>query len=165
MRKKYEVDIPAGVDSGQRKRLTGLGEPGLNGGPRGDVVIEFIVGRHPIFQRQDLNIFSAVPISFAVAALGGEIMIDTIDGKVAYDVKAGTQTDTKIRLRGKGVPSWRNKEVRGDHYVTLVIQTPDKLSNEAKELLRQFDALTGDSLNTAQKEGTDEPKTKKKFWK
>ena len=165
MRKKYEVDVPAGVDSGQRKRLTGLGEPGLNGGPRGDVVIEFIVGRHPIFQRQDLNIFSAVPISFAVAALGGEIMIDTVDGKVAYDVKAGTQTDTKIRLRGKGVPSWRNKDVRGDHYVTLVVQTPDKLSGEAKELLRQFDALTGDSLHTAKKEGTEEPKTKKKFWK
>ena len=160
MRKKYEVDVPAGVDSGQRKRLTGLGEPGLNGGPRGDVVIEFIVGRHPIFQRQDLNIFSAVPISFAVAALGGEIMIDTVDGKVAYDVKAGTQTDTKIRLRGKGVPSWRNKDVRGDHYVTLVVQTPDKLSGEAKELLRQFDALTGDSLHTAKKEGTEEPKTK-----
>ena len=165
MRKKYEVDIPAGVDSGQRKRLAGLGEPGLNGGPRGDVVIEFIVGRHPIFQRQDLNIFSAVPISFAVAALGGEIMIDTIDGKVAYDVKAGTQTDTKIRLRGKGVPSWRNKDVRGDHYVTLVIQTPDKLSSEAKELLKQFDALTGDSLNASQKEDTEEPKGKKKFWK
>ena len=165
MRKKYEVDIPAGVDSGQRKRLTGLGEPGINGGPRGDVVIEFIVGRHPIFQRQDLNIFSAVPISFAVAALGGEIIIDTIDGKVVYEVKAGTQTDTKIRLRGKGVPSWRNKEVRGDHYVTLVVQTPDKLSNEAKELLRQFDAATGDSLHAADK-SEEEPKEKKgKFWK
>ena len=164
MRKKYEVDIPAGVDSGQRKRLTGLGEPGINGGPRGDVVIEFIVGRHPIFQRQDLNIFSAVPISFAVAALGGEIMIDTVDGKVVYDVKAGTQTDTKIRLRGKGVPSWRNKDVRGDHYVTLVVQTPDKLSGEAKELLRQFDVLTGNSLNAASK-SEDDPKEKKKFWK
>lgn len=165
MRKKYEVDIPAGVDSGQRKRLTGLGEPGINGGPRGDVVIEFIVGRHPIFQRQDLNIFSAVPISFAVAALGGEIIIDTIDGKVVYEVKAGTQTDTKIRLRGKGVPSWRNKDVRGDHYVTLVVQTPDKLSNEAKELLRQFDAATGDSLHAADK-NEEEPKEKKgKFWK
>ena len=165
MRKKYEVDIPAGVDSGQRKRLTGLGEPGINGGPRGDVVIEFIVGRHPIFQRQDLNIFSAVPISFAVAALGGEIIIDTIDGKVVYEVKAGTQTDTKIRLRGKGVPSWRNKDVRGDHYVTLVVQTPDKLSNEAKELLRQFDAATGDSLHAADK-SEEEPKEKKgKFWK
>ncbi len=164
MRKKYEVDIPAGVDSGQRKRLTGLGEPGQNGGPRGDVVIEFIVGRHPIFQRQDLNIFSAVSISFAIAALGGEIMIDTVDGKVAYDVKPGTQTDTKIRLRGKGVPSWRNKDVRGDHYVTLVVQTPDKLSNEAKELLKQFDALTGDSLNAVEK-AEEEPKEKKKFWK
>ena len=164
MRKKYEVDIPAGVDSGQRKRLSGLGEPGINGGPRGDVVIEFIVGRHPIFQRQDLNIFSAVPISFAIAALGGDIMIDTIDGKVVYEVKAGTQTDTKIRLRGKGVPSWRNKDVRGDHYVTLVVQTPDKLSNEAKELLRQFDAATDNSLNAAAK-AEEEPKKKKgKFW-
>ena len=164
MRKKYEVDIPAGVDSGQRKRLSGLGEPGINGGPRGDVVIEFIVGRHPIFQRQDLNIFSAIPISFAIAALGGDIMIDTIDGKVVYEVKAGTQTDTKIRLRGKGVPSWRNKDVRGDHYVTLVVQTPDKLSGEAKELLRQFDAATDNSLHAAAK-SEDEPKKKKgKFW-
>ena len=164
MRKKYEVDIPAGVDSGQRKRLSGLGEPGINGGPRGDVVIEFIVGRHPIFQRQDLNIFSAVPISFAIAALGGDIVIDTVDGKVVYEVKAGTQTDTKIRLRGKGVPSWRNKDVRGDHYVTLVVQTPDKLSNEAKELLRQFDAATDNSLNAAAK-AEEEPKKKKgKFW-
>ena len=92
-------------------------------------------------------------------------MIDTIDGKVVYDVKAGTQTDTKIRLRGKGVPSWRNKDVRGDHYVTLVVQTPDKLSHEAKELLRQFDALTGNSLSAAEKK-EEEPKEKKgKFWK
>lgn len=164
MRKKYEVDIPAGVDSGQRKRLTGLGEPGTNGGPRGDVVIEFIVGRHPIFQRQDLNIFSAVPISFAVAALGGEIVIDTIDGKVVYEVKAGTQTDTKIRLRGKGVPSWRNKDVRGDHYVTLVVQTPEKLSHEAKELLKQFDAATDNSLNMGAKTEEDHKKKKGKFW-
>ena len=100
--------------------MPGLGEPGVNGGPRGDVLVEVIVGRHPIFQRQDFDIFSTVPISFAVAALGGEVLIDTVDGKVVYDVKAGTQTDTKIRLRGKGVPSWRNKDVRGDHYVTLV---------------------------------------------
>ena len=98
-----------------------------------------------------------------------------IDGKVVYDVKAGTQTDTKIRLRGKGVPSWRNKDVRGDHYVTLVVQTPDKLKPEAKELLKQFDALTGDSLNavknaTGQGEGETKEKDpkdgkKKKFWK
>lgn len=175
MKKRYAVDIPAGIDNGQSTRMPGLGEPGINGGPRGDVLVEVIVGRHPIFQRQDFDIFSTVPISFAVAALGGEVLIDTVDGKVVYDVKAGTQTDTKIRLRGKGVPSWRNKDVRGDHYVTLVVQTPDKLKPEAKELLKQFDALTGDSLNavknaTGQGEGETKEKDpkdgkKKKFWK
>ena len=109
-------------------------------------------------------------MSFAVAALGGEVVIDTVDGKVIYDVKPGTQTDTKIRLKGKGVPSLRNKEVRGDHYVTLVVQVPDKLSHEAKELLKQFDAETGDTLNAAKKvseEKDTDPKDtkKKKFWK
>ena len=175
MKKRYAVDIPAGIDNGQSTRMPGLGEPGVNGGPRGDVLVEVIVGRHPIFQRQDFDIFSTVPISFAVAALGGEVLIDTVDGKVVYDVKAGTQTDTKIRLRGKGVPSWRNKDVRGDHYVTLVVQTPDKLKPEAKELLKQFDVLTGDSLNAVKKateSGEGETKEndsrdgkKKKFWK
>ena len=153
MKKRYSVDIPAGIDNGQSTRMPGLGEPGINGGPRGDVLIEVIVGRHPIFQRQDFDIYSTVPMSFAVAALGGEILIDTVDGKVIYDVKPGTQTDTRVRLRGKGVPSWRNKDVRGDHYVTLVVQVPDRLKTEAKELLRQFDELTGDTLNAAKKTG------------
>ena len=171
MRKRYSVDIPAGIDNGQSTRMPGLGEPGINGGPRGDVLVEVIVGRHPIFQRQDFNIYSTVPVSFAVAALGGEILIDTVDGKVIYDVKPGTQTDTKVRLRGKGVPSWRNKDVRGDHYVTLVVQVPDKLSHEAKELLRQFDAVTGDSLNAAknasgQEQGSETKDGKRrKCWK
>lgn len=176
MKKRYAVDIPAGIDNGQCKRLPGLGEPGTNGGARGDVLVEVVVGRHPIFQRQDYNIFSTVPISFAVAALGGEIVIDTVDGKVIYDVKAGTQTDTKVRLKGKGVPTLRNKEVRGDHYVTLVVEVPDRLSHEAKELLRQFDAESGDSLNAAKKlekddksgegkEGKEGKDKKKKFWK
>ena len=173
MRKRYAVDIPAGIDNGQCKRLSGLGEPGTNGGPRGDVLVEVVVGRHPIFQRQDYNIYSTVPMSFAVAALGGEVIIDTVDGRVAYDVKPGTQTDAKIRLRGKGVPTLRNKDVRGDHFVTLVIEVPDKLSHEAKELLKKFDAETGDTLNAAKnitkdsKDG-EEPKEKekkKKFWK
>ncbi len=174
MKKRYSVDIPAGIDNGQYVNLPGLGEPGVNGGPRGDVRVEALVGRHPIFQRQDFNIYSTVPMSFAVAALGGEILIDTVDGKVIYDVKPGTQTDTKVRLKGKGVPSWKNKDVRGDHYVTLVVQVPDKLKPEAKELLRQFDAAAGDSLNavqnaTGQEESGEakEPKDskKKKFWK
>ena len=177
MKKRYSVDIPAGIDNGQSTRMPGLGEPGINGGPRGDVLIEVIVGRHPIFQRQDFDIYSTVPVSFAVAALGGEILIDTVDGKVIYDVKPGTQTDTRVRLRGKGVPSWRNKDVRGDHYVTLVVQVPDKLKPEAKELLRQFDEVCGDTLNAAakasgKKEPEEDPKDnngkdgkKKKFWK
>ena len=173
MKKRYAVDIPAGIDNGECKRLPGLGEPGTNGGARGDVLVEVVVGRHPIFQRQDYNIFSTVPISFAVAALGGEIVIDTVDGKVIYDVKAGTQTDTKVRLKGKGVPTLRNREVRGDHYVTLVVEVPDRLSHEAKELLRQFDAESGDSLNAAKKlekddkasEAKDGKEKKKKFWK
>ena len=138
-KKKIQVSIPAGIDNGQCVRIRDKGEPGSNGGPRGDLLVEVVVGRHPIFQRQDENIYSTVPMSFAVAALGGEIVIDTVDGRVIYDVKAGTQTDTKVRLKGKGVPSLRNKDVRGDHYVTLVVQVPDKLSHEAKELLKQFD--------------------------
>ena len=165
-RKKIQVSIPAGIDNGQSVRIRDKGEPGTNGGPRGDLLVEVIVARHPIFQRQDYNIFSTVPISYAVAALGGDVVVDTVDGKVIYEVKPGTQTDIKVRLKGKGVPSLRNKEVRGDHYVTLVVQTPEKLSAEAKELLKQFDALTGDSLNAAKNIDAEKQETrKKKFWK
>ncbi len=172
-KKKIQVSIPAGIDSGQSVRIREKGEPGSNGGPRGDLLVEVIVGRHPVFQRQDYNIYSTVPVSFAVAALGGEIIIDTVDGKVIYEVKAGTQTDTKVRLKGKGVPTLRNKEVRGDHYVTLVVKVPDKLSHEAKELLKKFDAETGDTLNAAKngrtdgnegKDGKDGKDKKKKFF-
>ena len=163
MKKRFAVTIPAGIDNGQCKRLAGQGEPGINGGSRGDVLVEVIVGQHPIFQRQDTNIYSTVPVSFAVAALGGEVVIDTVDGKVIYDVKAGTQTDTRVRLKGKGVPSLRNKDLRGDHYVTLVIQTPEKLSHEAKEALRKFDELAGNTLNQAGKnDGAKEKPEKKK---
>ena len=170
-RKKIQVSIPAGIDNGQSVRIRDKGEPGVNGGPRGDLLVEVVVDRHPIFQRQEMNIFSTVPVSFAVAALGGEILIDTVDGKVVYDVKAGTQTDTRIRLRGKGVPSLRNKDVRGDHYVTLVVQVPDKLSNEAKELLKQFGKETGNSLEAVKNmennnnSGSNDEKKKRKFFK
>ncbi|MCH5263321.1 MAG: molecular chaperone DnaJ [Lachnospiraceae bacterium] len=169
-KKKIQVSIPAGIDNGQSVRIRDKGEPGTNGGPRGDLLVEVVVNRHPIFQRQDENIYSTVPMSFAIAALGGEIVIDTVDGKVIYDVKAGTPTDTKVRLKGKGVPSLRNKNIRGDHYVTLVVQVPDKLSHEARELLKKFDEQTGDSLNAAKNitsGGTEESggKGKKKFRK
>ena len=112
-RKKIKVTIPAGIDNGQSIRIREKGEPGTNGGPRGDLMVEVVVARHPIFQRQDMNIFSTAPITFAQAALGGEVRISTVDGDVMYDVKPGTQTDTKVRLKGKGVPSLRNKNVRG----------------------------------------------------
>ena len=170
-RKKIQVSIPAGIDNGQSVRIRDKGEPGVNGGPRGDLLVEVVVDRHPIFQRQEMNIFSTVPVSFAVAALGGEILIDTVDGKVVYDVKAGTQTDTRIRLRGKGVPSLRNKDVRGDHYVTLVVQVPDKLSNEAKELLKQIDKESGNTLEAVKNmennnnSGSNDEKKKRKFFK
>ena len=162
-KKKIAVSIPAGIDNGQSVRIREKGEPGVNGGPRGDLLVEVAVSRHPIFMRQDMNIFSTVPISFAQAALGGDIRIKTVDGDVVYNVKAGTKTDTKVRLRGKGVPSVRNSQVRGDHYVTLVIQTPEHLSAEAKEALRQFDALSGNTLNQTPEELENHKKKKKGF--
>lgn len=158
-RKKIQVSIPAGIDDGQSIRIREKGEPGTNGGPRGDLLVEVQVARHPIFQRQDMNIFSTAPISFAQAALGGDVRIKTVDGEVVYTVKPGTKTDTKVRLRGKGVPSVRNPKVRGDQYVTLVIQTPEKLSQEAKEALKRFDALAGNSLNQPEPE-KEKPKKK-----
>ena len=165
-RKKIQVSVPAGIDNGQSVRIREKGEPGVNGGPRGDLLVEVTVSRHPIFQRQDVHIFSTAPISFAQAALGGDVRIKTVDGDVIYTVKPGTKTDTKVRLKGKGVPSLRNPQVRGDHYVTLVIQTPEKLSPEAKEVLRHFDQLTGNTLKRSENtETAEDKKSKKKSFK
>lgn len=163
-KKRIEVSIPAGIDNGQSIRIRDKGEPGENGGPRGDLLVEVVVSRHPVFQRQDYDIFSTVPISYAQAAIGADIRIKTIDGEVIYTVKAGTQTDTKVRLRGKGVPTLRNKQVRGDHYVTLVVQVPTKLTTEQKELLQRFEeALNGKTTNeNTPNEGEMKEKGKKK---
>ncbi|MBO5373614.1 MAG: molecular chaperone DnaJ [Lachnospiraceae bacterium] len=158
-RKRIQVTIPAGIDNGQSVRIRDKGEPGTNGGPRGDLLVEVIVSRHPIFQRQDMNIYSTAPISYAQAALGGEVRISTVDGDVLYEVKPGTQTDTRIRLKGKGVPSLRNKAVRGDHYVTLVVQVPTNLNEAAKDALRKFDEETGNSLHV-DKKGAEKPRKK-----
>lgn len=163
-RKRIQVNIPAGIDDGQSIRIREKGEPGVNGGPRGDLLVEVQVTRHPIFQRQDMNIFSTAPITFAQAALGGDVKISTVDGDVLYTVKPGTQTDTKIRLKGKGVPSLRNSNVRGDHYVTLVVQTPTKLNEKAKEALRAFDEACGNRPAAEEKaadgETAEQPKKK-----
>ena len=157
-RKKIQVTIPAGIDNGQSIRIRGKGEPGINGGPRGDLLVEVIVSSSPVFQRDDYNVFSDVHISFADAALGNEIRIKTIDGEVLYEVKAGTQTGTRVRLKGKGIPTLRDNNVRGDHYVTLVVKVPEKLNSEQKEALKAFDALmkgdkpeNGDNSNSGSK--------------
>ncbi len=159
-RRKIKVSIPAGIDNGQSVRIREKGEPGTNGGPRGDLLVEVNVSRHPIFQRQDMNVYSTAPISFAQAALGGEVRISTIDGDILYDVKPGTQTDTRIRLKNKGIPSLRNSSVRGDHYVTLVVQVPISLNEEAKEALRRFDEASGQSLKKQNGAATTEKKKK-----
>jgi molecular chaperone DnaJ len=166
-KKKIKVSIPAGIDGGQSVRIRGKGEPGTNGGARGDLLVEVEVSRHPIFQRQDYDIFSTAPISYATAALGGDIKINTVDGDVIYNVKPGTQTDTKVRLREKGVPTLRNKAIRGDHYITLVVQVPTSLNAEQRELLMRFDeAMTGKKDHSADNDGEkDKEKGKKKFWK
>ena len=156
-RKKIQVSIPAGIDDGQSIRIRGKGELGTNGGERGDLLVEVIVSNHPIFKRQDVNIYSTVSISFATAALGGPIRIKTVDGEVEYEVKPGTQTDTRIRLKGKGVPSLRNKSVRGDHYVTLVVQVPERMNEEQKEALRRFQEAMGERPKK-----TEEKEKKKK---
>jgi len=159
-KKTIQVTIPAGIDNGQSIRIAGKGEPGVNGGERGDLLVEVTVSRHPIFKRQDTSIYSTVPISFVTAALGGTIRIKTVDGDVEYEVKPGTQTDTKVRLRGKGVPTLRNKNIRGDHFVTLVLTVPERLNEEQKEALRRFD----DAMNGISSEPDDEKKKKKGFF-
>lgn len=142
-KKKIQVSIPAGIDDGQCVRIREKGEPGENGGPRGDLLVEVVVSRHSNFQREGYDIYSTVPISYARATLGGDVRINTVDGDVIYTVKSGTQTNTKVRLRGKGVPTLRNPQARGDHYVTLVVQVPTKLTQEQKELLLKYE----ESLN------------------
>ncbi|MCR4956354.1 MAG: molecular chaperone DnaJ [Lachnospiraceae bacterium] len=168
-KKRISVSIPAGIDSGQSIRIREKGEPGVNGGPRGDLLVEVYVSRHPIFERRNFDLYSTVSMTYAQAVLGGELRIKTIDGEVAYDIAPGTPTDTRIRLKGKGVPSLRDKNTRGDHYVNLVVDVPTSVSKEAQEALRHFDELTSNSLKNnsglaKEEEKTDKKKKKKGFF-
>lgn len=148
-KKRFKVNVPAGIDNGQAVRLAGAGEPGINGGPRGDLLVEVTVSQHPIFKRQGTSIFSTVPVSFAKMALGGPLRIKTVDGMVEYQVKPGTATDTKVRLKGKGVPMLNNKNVRGDHYVTLVVEVPTALNKEQKKALTAYAKALGEDVEKA----------------
>lgn len=144
-KKTIEVSIPAGIDNGQCVRIQGKGEPGVNGGQRGDLLVAVMISADPEFERDGYNVFSNVKISYPTAVLGGEIKVRTVDGEVLYDVKPGTDSGSRIRLKGKGMPTVRNSAVRGDHYITLIVDIPKKLSAEQKDALLEYDkTLTGE---------------------
>ncbi len=151
---KVKVKIPAGVDHGQSVRVRGEGCVGTNGGPMGDLLVEIYIKRHAIFQREDMDVLCEVPITFTQAALGAEIEVPTLDGKVKYDLPEGTQTGREFVLRDRGIPSVDNPRRRGNHRFTVVVETPTRLTREQKDLLRQLEG-------TLEKHET--PKMKKFF--
>ncbi len=141
--KKISVNIPAGIDDGQTISLRGQGHVGENGGPAGDLLITVAVKRHDIFTREGTSVYCTIPITVAQAILGDSIEVPTLDGKVKYSIPEGTQTGTVFRLKGKGIPNLR-RDGRGDQYVTVHVEIPKGLSNEQKDLVRQFEAsMTG----------------------
>ena len=144
--KTIEVDIPAGIDDGQMIKLSGQGEVGSKGGPRGDLYIVVNVKPHSLFTRDGFDIYFEMPITFSQAALGDEIEVPTLDGKVKYTIPEGTQTGTVFRLREKGIPKLRGNS-RGDQYVKVIVDTPKKLNEKQKELLRQFAAECGEEVH------------------
>jgi len=137
--KVLEVSIPAGIDEGQRIRLSGKGEPGMNGGPPGDLYVEIHIKPHDVFQREGDDLHCEVPIGFAAAALGGDVDVPTLGGKASISVPEGTQAGKTFRLRGKGVKGVRSG-VAGDLYCHIVIETPVRLNDKQKKLMREFEA-------------------------
>ena len=148
--KTIEVDIPAGIDDGQMIKLSGQGEVGEKGGPRGDLYIVVNVQKHDIFTREGYDVYIEMPIRFTQAALGDKLEVPTLDGKVSYTLPEGTQTGTVFRLREKGIPKLRSNS-RGDQYVKVIIDTPKKLNDEQKELLRKFDESCGNKVHEKQR--------------
>lgn len=136
--KKIEVDIPAGIDDGQTIQLSGKGEAGDKGGPNGDLLLTIRVHPHQMFKREGTNVFIDMPISFVQAALGATVQVPTLDGPVELKIPEGTQTGSKFRMKGRGIPSIRSK-VRGDQYVTVNVEVPRNLNSKQKELLREFE--------------------------
>jgi molecular chaperone DnaJ len=139
--KTLNVKIPAGVDEGDRIRLSGEGEAGVNGGPTGDLYVVVHLKEHPIFQRDGANLHCEMPISFSTAALGGEIEVPTLDGAAKMKIPAETQTGSVFRLRGKGIKPLRSSE-HGDLMVHVVVETPVRLTEKQKDLLREFESST-----------------------
>ena len=141
---KMTVKIPAGIDDGQSISRAGYGNAGVNGGPAGDLLISVIVRPHAIFEREGTNVYMEQEISFTQAALGAELELPTLDGKVKYNIPEGTQTGTTFRLRGKGIPYLRSPSTRGDQFVTVRVAVPKNLNANQKELLREYAAAMGE---------------------
>ncbi len=136
--KTLQVDIPAGVNEGERLRLRGEGEPGENGGPYGDLIIETHIRPHPVFSRRNYDTYCTVPITFAQATLGKNIKVPTIDGEIDYQLPEGVQPGDQFRIKGKGIKHI-NANRRGDHHFTVELEVPHGLNDEQKNLLEQFD--------------------------
>jgi len=147
---KLKINIPAGIDDGQTISLRGEGDPGSKGGPNGDLFINIRVRPHPLFKREGNDVICEVPITFTQAALGAELEVPTLDGKVKYTVPEGTQTGSIFRLKGKGIPYLRGSG-RGDQYVKVNIDVPKKLNEKQKALLREFAELSGDEVHEQRK--------------
>lgn len=148
--RRVKVKIPAGVDNGSVISLRGEGELGVNGGPPGDLFIEIKVKPHEIFKREGQNIICEIPISFVQAALGAEIEVPTLEGKIKYTIPEGTQSGTVFRLKGKGIPSVRGYG-RGDELIKVYVEVPKKLTEKQKELLRKFAEISGEDVNEQSK--------------
>lgn len=136
--KQVRITVPAGIADGQVIRLTGHGAPGMNGGPNGDLYITFVIGDDPHFKRVDNDLYTNVEIDLYTAILGGEIMVDTMDGKVKLKVKPETQNGTKVRLKNKGFPVYKQQDAFGDLIITYQVKLPTGLTEEQKELFRKL---------------------------
>ena len=145
--KTLEVKIPAGIDEGMRLRHAGFGEAGVNGGPSGDLFVEIHIKQHPVFEREGDDLHCEMPISFVTAALGGEIEIPTLDGAASIKIPTETQTGKVFRLRGKGIKNVRSG-YHGDLHCHVVVETPVKLTDRQKELLREFEATCKDQSDS-----------------
>ncbi|MBB6135409.1 molecular chaperone DnaJ [Massilia aurea] len=152
--KTLEVKIPAGIDNGMRIRSSGNGEPGTNGGPAGDLYVEIHIKPHTVFQREGDDLHCEMPISFSKAALGGEIEVPTLTGKVSFTVPEGTQTGKTFRLKGKGIKNVRSGYT-GDLFCHVIVETPVKLTDKQKDMLREFERLTieGGAKHSPQSKG------------
>ena len=143
--------IPPGVDTGSRLRSVGNGEAGVAGGEAGDLYIVLTVKDHELFERQGDDLFCEIPIKFTLAALGGTIEVPTLFGKASLKLPGGTQSGTTFRLRGKGMPSLRNRGDQGDQLVRVHVEVPQSLTSEQRKILEQFALVSGDAENPTSK--------------